>query len=198
MRAIPPFDRLRADGGQTGGRSHRPFGLSMSKPGRNRCLRPITHFGKLRANGLDVWTCTRPSKLLNRGPIATNQGFLLRPRPTLDSPLEGNRAFTRFELALPQQLDRLARRCVADQAVAVLLQARVHILGLPHVVRAIRAAQQINEERFQMAQKGKGFDKLSPNGGKGVQQSEGRQADTAARICSSTSFALAGIGVPGP
>ena len=41
-----------------------------------------------------------------------------------------------------------------------------------------------------------GFDRLSPNGsGKGYERNH---AATALRICSSTSFALAGIGVPGP
>ena len=41
-----------------------------------------------------------------------------------------------------------------------------------------------------------GFDRLSPNGSGRSEQLD--HAATALRICSSTSFALAGIGVPGP
>ena len=43
---------------------------------------------------------------------------------------------------------------------------------------------------------GPGFDRLSPNGWSDREQP--RHAATALRICSSTSLALAGMGVPGP
>ncbi len=162
---IPPFDKLRTNGSggsvrvkiqallrsnglEGGGRALPPFGLSLSKPERSRCC-CIPPFDRLGASGLGSGVRAGTRQLLNRRPVSANQRLLLGPRPSLDPLLECDRAFARLELALPEQLDRLARRGVADRTVGVLPQAKRHVVGLPHVVGRIRAAQQIDEEGFQ-------------------------------------------------
>jgi hypothetical protein len=100
-------------------------------------------------------------KLPDGIPIAADQCFLFGSRPTLDLLLECDRALSCFELALPHELDRLARRCVSDPPVAVLLHAMSHVVSLARVVGTVRATQQVGVKGFHLSTKGEGFDKLS-------------------------------------
>jgi hypothetical protein len=120
-----------------------PFGLSLSKP-------------------IHILLRTRQS--LNPLPIASNQRLLFRPRPTLDLLLESQCTFTRIEFALPDQLNRFARRGVPNVADLVLQQARLQLVCMASVVGAVPAQQQVDVEGFHAEWVGEGFDKLSPNG----------------------------------
>jgi hypothetical protein len=117
-------------------------------------------------------------------------------------------------------------RVTRDCPGLVLRHALLEIIGVADVVAAVGALEQVDVEGEHGEVRHQGFDRLSPNGGwgfDGLSSGDGwgfdrlsssgewgfeklspngvpglAQASSAARICSSTSFALTGMGVPGP
>ena len=80
------------------GLANTPFGLSLSKP----CM-------SLNDWQLGFGIVAGLRQFLNSFPVPSNQGFLFRPRPTLDLLFERNSAYARLELAMPHQFDRITR-----------------------------------------------------------------------------------------
>jgi len=175
-----PFDRLRANGnGCCTARSHpTPFGLSLSKP-LPRAHRP---FDKLRANGGHAVA----RQFADPRPVAGDQRLLFLPSPPLDPPLRRQRLVPRRGFLRPHQPHRPALVGVARQfARLVFGDARLELVRMPDVVRPVGALQHVDVERFQDR---RAWESARQHGAQ----------PSALRICSSTSFALAGIGVPGP
>lgn len=106
-----------------------------------------------------------PRQLLDPLTVPTNQRLLFRSRPTFNLLLERDCAFTRLELALPQQRKRLARRRVTHLRMHVLIETGLQIIGLADVIGVVRATEKVDVESFHL---GKGFDKLSPTGWGGI------------------------------
>ena len=60
------------------------------------------------------WILRAPGMPLNALPIPPNQRFFFYTRPALDLLLESDCTFARFEFSLPNQLERLSGRSVAN------------------------------------------------------------------------------------
>jgi phosphomethylpyrimidine synthase len=68
------------------------------------------------------------SQPLDRRPIPSDQGFLLRPRPSFNAPLGPDRIVHVLEFLRPDDLDRQPRRRIsAERAALMLADARVEI-----------------------------------------------------------------------
>ena len=136
----------------------RPFGLSLSKPPvPSEVKRSISKpciigrpFIRLRANRVGCMNGTgfRSGKLLNTIPVTGNQGFFPGARPALNLLFKSYGLFTRFELALPDQLNRFACCGIPVVTVMVLLHTGFQIIRVATVVGAISTLEQIDMERF--------------------------------------------------
>ena len=132
-----------------------PFILSTPAPFSLRYRRVC----QMRRQGIS----DPPRMSLYRVPITPYQRLLLRPRPALDLLLESDCTLAGFKVALPLQLYRFSGCRVSNLPRKVLLQSRLHAVGMAAVVRTVRATQEIDGERFHGLRR-KGLGKLSPNG----------------------------------
>src|SRR3990172_5021093 len=84
---------------------------------------------------------------LQAAPAVFHQSFLLRARPPLALPLPGESLFPRSELLRKHQPHRPPFPGIArDLAPLVGGDARLKVIRVTHVVRAVRAAEDIDEE----------------------------------------------------
>ena len=138
------------------------------------------------------WVFRAPGMPLNALPIPPNQRFFFYTRPALDLLLESNCTFARFEFSLPNQLHRFEGRGVPDLAREMLLHARVDVVRMAAIVRAVRTSQQINKKRFQWKIEVKASTDSARTGG--AVERGSHDDPSALRICSSTSLTPAKSG----
>ena len=90
----------------------------------------------------------RPCQKLQRIPVLGNQGYLLRPAPTLDLDFRSQRIFSRAELLHMNQQQRPSIMGVAawDQSLMVLMDTTIRIIAVSRVVGTVRAAKHVEVE----------------------------------------------------
>src|SRR5690606_15646128 len=91
-------------------------------------------------------------KLAYEIPVASDQGFLLCPRPTLELSLRIEGFIPRWKICRPHQLYGSPPCCISPQRpIGVLSHARFEIIGMAGVIRSIRAADHVGPEAHRCA-----------------------------------------------